>query len=66
MKFDDEGYRHDTNAVESFWRLFKASVRGTHVQISKTYAEQYLNEFTFRQNHREMGQAMFDLLLAAA
>jgi transposase-like protein len=65
VKFDNEGYRHDTNALESFWRLFKASVRGTHVQISKTYAEAYLNEFTFRQNHREMGNAMFDLVIAA-
>ena len=65
VKFDDEGYRHDTNAVESFWRLFKASVRGTHIQISKEMSEFYLNEFAFRQNHREMGQAMFDLLIAA-
>lgn len=65
VKYDEEGYRHDTNALESFWRLFKASVRGTHVQISKTYAEAYLSEFTFRQNHREMGNAMFDLLIAA-
>jgi transposase-like protein len=66
VKFDEEGYRHDTNAIESFWRLFKASVRGTHVQISKGRTQEYLNEFTFRQNHREMGQAMFDMLLAAA
>ena len=53
------------NTVEGFWRLFKASVRGTHIQISKTYAQKYLDEFTFRQNHREMGNAMFDLLIAA-
>ncbi|MDB5734498.1 MAG: family transposase [Alphaproteobacteria bacterium] len=66
VNFDDAGYRHDTNSLESFWRLFKASVRGTHVQISKGKAEAYLNEFTFRQNHREMGQSMFDVLLAAA
>lgn len=66
VKFDEEGYRHDTNAIESFWRLFKASVRGTHVQISKGRTQDYLNEFTFRQNHREMGQAMFDVLIAAA
>lgn len=65
VKFDDEGYRHDTNSIESFWRLFKASVRGTHIQISKTYAERYLDEFTFRANHSEMGNAMFDLLIAA-
>jgi transposase-like protein len=65
VNFDDAGYRHDTNGLESFWRLFKASVRGTHVQISKTHAQMYLDEFAFRQNHREMGNAMFDVLIAA-
>lgn len=65
-KTDWEGYRHHVNGVENFWKLFKSSVRSTHVQISKTHAQQYLNEFAFRQNHREMGQAMFDVLLAAA
>ena len=27
--------------------------------------ERYLDEFTFRANHREMKNAMFDLLIAA-
>ena len=56
---------HHTNTVEGFWRLFKASVRGTHVHISAKYMDRYLNEFTFRANHREMKNAMFDLLIAA-
>ena len=62
---DELGYRHHVNGVENFWKLFKASVRSTHVQISKTHADAYLNEFTFRQNHRELGNAMFDVLIAA-
>jgi transposase-like protein len=66
VNFDEEGYRHDTNALESFWRLFKASVRGTHIQISKDKAQAYLDEFGFRQNFRDQGQMMFDVLLAAA
>lgn len=56
---------HHTNTVEGFWRLFKASVRGTHVQISGKHMQRYLGEFTFRANHREMKNAMFDLLIAA-
>jgi transposase len=28
--------------------------------------QRYLDEFTFRANHREMSNAMFDLLVAAA
>jgi len=62
---DELGYRHHTNSVEGFWRLFKASVRGTHIHISPTYMEKYLNEFTFRQNHRHVGNAMFDVLIGA-
>jgi len=59
------GVTHHTNTVEGFWRLFKASVRGTHVHISGKYMQRYLDEFTFRANHREMGNAMFDLLIAS-
>lgn len=61
-------YRHDathhTNSVESFWKLFKASVRGTHIHISSQHMQRYLNEFSFRSNHRKMQNAMFDLLIS--
>jgi len=53
------------NGMENFWRNFKSSVRGTHIHISKEYAQKYVDEFTFRANHREMGNAMFDALIAA-
>lgn len=56
---------HHVNGVEGFWKLFKDSVRSTHIHISLEYANSYLAEFTFRSNHREMKNAMFDLLIAA-
>lgn len=56
---------HHTNTVESFWKLFKASVRSTHIHVSSKYMDRYLDEFTFRANHREMSNAMFDLLISA-
>lgn len=59
------GETHHTNHVESFWRLFKASVRGTHVHVSSKHMRSYLNEFTFRSNHRHRENAMFDLLIAS-
>ena len=59
------GALHHTNHVESFWKLFKASVRSTHIHISGKYMDRYLGEFTFRSNHRQMENAMFDLLIAA-
>ncbi|MBS0272840.1 MAG: IS1595 family transposase [Proteobacteria bacterium] len=64
-KVDELSNNVHVNSVESFWRLFKASVRGTHVQISKKHANRYVNEFAFRQNFRAMENGMFDLLLAS-
>lgn len=56
---------HHTNHVESFWKLFKKSVASTHIHASAKYMDRYLGEFTFRSNHREMENAMFDLLIGA-
>lgn len=58
------GEWHDTNSVESFWKLFKASVRSTHIHISQKYMDRYLSEFAFRSNHRDKQNAMFDLLIS--
>lgn len=62
-------YRHDamhhTNNVENFWRLFKNSVRSTHIHVSPQHMDRYLGEFSFRLNHRQMRNAMFDLLIGA-
>ncbi len=59
------GVLHHTNSIEGFWKLFKSSMKSTHIHISPKYMQRYLNEFTFRANHREMGNAMFDLLIGA-
>lgn len=55
---------HSTNSVETFWGLFKRSVRSTHIHVSNKYMDRYLAEFTFRSNHRMMQNAMFDLIVA--
>jgi len=47
------------------WRLFKKSVASTHIHVSPKYLDRYLSEFAFRSNHREMQNAMFDLLIVA-
>ncbi len=74
MKHGEKDYAHydyrtgavmHANTVESFWKLFKVSVRSTHVHISPKYMDRYLGEFTFRSNHREMVNGMFDLLIGA-
>lgn len=53
------------NTVEGFWKLFKASVRSTHVQISGKHMQKYLDEFTFRASNRQRVNGMFDLLVGA-
>ena len=56
---------HHTNHVESFWKIFKDSINSTHIHISQKHMDRYLGEFAFRSNHRQMKNAMFDLLIAA-
>jgi transposase len=56
---------HHTNNVENFWRLFKNAIVSTHVHVSQKHMDRYLGEFTFRSNHRQMKNAMFDLLIGA-
>ena len=56
---------HHTNHVESVWRHFKHSIRATHVQISQKWMTRDLDEFTFRENHRDEVNLMFDRLVAA-
>ncbi len=60
-----EGVTVSTNGVENFWRLFKHSVRSTHISISPQHMDKYLREFTFRQNHASEVNRMFDRLIAA-
>ena len=55
---------HSVNHVEAFWGLFKASIRSTHIHVSPKYMDRYLAEFTFRSNHRQMVNGMFDLIVA--
>jgi transposase len=52
------------STIESFWKLFKYSVRSTHIHLSREKLPLYLAEFCYRSNHREMGNLMFDALLA--
>ena len=59
------GVLHHTNNLESFWALFKRSVKSTHIHVSAKHMDAYLGEFTFRANHRAAGNAMFDLLVGA-
>jgi len=47
-----DGDRH-TNNVEGLWSLIKRGINGSYRHVSKKYLQHYLNEFTFRWNHRK-------------
>ena len=53
------------NGLESFWKHFKASVKGTHIHISAKHREKYAKEFEFRFNHRDNPRAMFPALVSS-
>jgi transposase-like protein len=42
-----------TQTIDSFWALLKRGIVGTFHQVSKDYLPLYLNEFSFRFNHRK-------------
>jgi len=48
-----------TNTIEGFWSLSKNGIRGTYHAVSDKYLQHYLNEYTFRYNHRKDEIPMF-------
>ena len=54
---------HEQSHGESFFALFKNSVRGTHHSISAKYLQRYLDEYTFRWNRRKCDWVIFGEIL---
>jgi transposase-like protein/DNA-directed RNA polymerase subunit RPC12/RpoP len=52
------GYIH-TNTIEGFWGNVKNGIRGVYHSVSSKYLQSYLNEYSFRYNHREDTNPMF-------
>jgi transposase-like protein len=62
---DKEEYvkgEYHTNTLEGFWTLLKRGVYGQYHKVSVGYLQDYLNEFTFKYNHRG-NKSNFDLLI---
>jgi len=70
----DKGYKHlkinhidkvyvngniHTNTIEGFWSLVKRGISGVYHAVSKKYLQEYVNEYTFRYNHRKDEKPMF-------
>ena len=52
-----------TQNSESFFALFKNSVRGAHHNVSTKYLQNYLDEYTFRWNRRKDDGSIFWAIL---
>jgi transposase-like protein len=76
-----QGYRHKrvhhakkiyvrgdvhTNTIEGFWSLVKRGIGGVYHSVSAKHLQGYLNEYAWRYNRRNEGQAMFEALLLRA
>jgi transposase-like protein len=55
-----------TNTVEGFFGNLKTGIRGNYKKVSHRWLQGYLNEFTWRYNHRRDRRAMFHLLILRA
>lgn len=53
-----------TNTIEGFWSQLKRSLDGAYHAVSPKYLQSYVDEFTFRYNHRL--QPIFPVLLERA
>jgi len=56
------GEVHTAN-LDAFWSLVKRGIMGTFHNVSRTHLPLYLNEFSFRHNHRN-DPDMFEAVLA--
>ena len=48
-----------TNTIEGFWSLSKNGIRGTYHAVSDKYLQNYLDEYSFRYNHRNDAEPMY-------
>jgi len=53
-----------TNTIEGFWSLLKRGIGGVYHSVSTKHLQGYLNEYTFRYNHRKDERPMFLTMLS--
>lgn len=53
-----------TNTIEGFWSLLKRGIGGVYHSVSAKYLQSYLNEYSFRYNHRNDEPPMFKTMIS--
>ena len=52
-----------TNTIEGFWSLLKRGINGVYHAVSVKHLQGYINEYSFRYNHRGDDKPMFKTIL---
>jgi len=52
-----------TNTIEGFWSLLKRGINGVYHSVSQKYLQSYVDEYSFRYNHRKDEKPMFLTIL---
>lgn len=52
-----------TQTIEGFWSLVKRGIGGVYHAVSRKYLQTYLDEYSFRYNHRSDARPMFTSFL---
>jgi transposase len=52
-----------TNSVEGYFSQLKRAIKGTHLHVSEDYLQNYVNECSFRFNHRKNPTGMFNTII---
>jgi len=48
-----------TNTIEGFWSLLKRGIDGVYHAVSQKHLQSYINEYSYRYNHRQDETPMF-------
>jgi transposase-like protein len=51
-----------TNTIEGFWSLLKRGIAGVYHSVSAKHLQDYINEYSFRYNHRKDDDSMHSLI----
>jgi transposase len=53
-----------TNTIEGFFSLVKNGIRGVYHSVGSKHLQSYLDEYSFRYNHRDEDAPMFKIVLS--
>lgn len=50
--------------IESYWNQLKRTIKGTHIHVSLKHIQKYMDEVSFRWEHRDRQDEMMEIILS--